>query len=145
MSAPYVEHCVSGSSWVRCEYQRILDCPVHPDHHRIVEMAVPSAPTTGSADGRATERETLRLRALEDAVTAFAVAVGSHDPPLIGFYPPGSRAVLGEADAPRDSLREVYRLAVEAAGMLERAHGVGTNAVAVRLRQWCDANRERCK
>jgi hypothetical protein len=32
-----IEHCVSGTTWVKCEYPRILDCPVHPDHHRIVE------------------------------------------------------------------------------------------------------------
>jgi len=46
-----------------------------------------------SAYDRASPAETRRLRALEDAVTAFAKAVGEHDPPLIGFYPPeGSRA-----------------------------------------------------
>lgn len=31
----------------------------------------------------------------------------------------------------------IYRLALEAAGMLERQHGVGTAAVAERLRAWC--------
>lgn len=35
----------------------------------------------------------------------------------------------------------IYRLAIEAAGMLERAHGVGTAAVARALLDWCDKAR----
>jgi len=93
---------------------------------------------------RATAAETRRLRALEDQVTAFATAVRSHLPPLIGFYPPEARAEIEEAGAMRASMREVFLLASDAVEALEHMRE-GTCAPAVRLRQWCEENRERCK